>query len=86
MIIYHTHVSILRLRENGIARPCIYFDVTSLSWGLTYSRQSPGPPRRQTIGRSRQSPSTVKGDPGRAPVEPRWIEYAKMITSIYMFY
>jgi hypothetical protein len=29
--IYHTIVPILRLRKNGIARPCIYIDVTSLA-------------------------------------------------------
>jgi hypothetical protein len=28
--VYHTPVPILRLRINGIARPCIYFDITSL--------------------------------------------------------
>jgi hypothetical protein len=28
---YHTPVPILRLRKYGIARPCIYFDVTSLA-------------------------------------------------------
>jgi hypothetical protein len=27
--IYHIHVTLLRLRKNGIARPCIYFDETS---------------------------------------------------------
>jgi hypothetical protein len=30
-IFYHTPVPILRLRKYGIARPCIYFDVTSLA-------------------------------------------------------
>jgi hypothetical protein len=29
--IYHTPVPILRLCKYGIARPCIYFDVTSLA-------------------------------------------------------
>jgi hypothetical protein len=29
--IYHTPVPILRIRKYGIARPCIYFDVTSIA-------------------------------------------------------
>jgi hypothetical protein len=29
--VYHTHLPILRLRKNGIARLCMYFDVMSLA-------------------------------------------------------
>jgi hypothetical protein len=35
-LVYHISVPILRLRKNGIARPCIYFDVTS----FTLNKQS----------------------------------------------
>jgi hypothetical protein len=32
IVLSPTHMPILRLRKNGIARPCIYFDVTSLAF------------------------------------------------------